>query len=220
MAAHRMRREGTLPAPAAPRRRPWFVPGARALTGHGRRAAALLLVLDVHRCLGEQRAAGRLAVSGEARDRARPRSRSRSTPHDKRSVRLDIAEERANEIQTLTKNGETIDNAELNRLANQTAALAKDAQSGIWDPTALAKLQDVSEKSSIVLEQAAPHVAHDAAPALAHAVERIAGCAADGDGGDRESAAGGRTEPDDPPHADAGRNSDRPADVDRDAGAG
>jgi hypothetical protein len=89
---------------------------------------------------------------------------------DKRSVRLDIAEERANEIQTLTKNGETIDNDELNRLANQTAALAKDAQSGSWDPTALAKLQDVSEKSSMVLEQAAPHVAHDAAPALAHAV--------------------------------------------------
>ncbi|MDE3097801.1 MAG: hypothetical protein KGK07_17580, partial [Chloroflexota bacterium] len=92
------------------------------------------------------------------------------TKDDRRSVKLDITAERMREIQQLAQHGERIDSAELQRLAQQTSALVRDASNGGWDASELAKLQAVSEKSNIVLQQAAPYVAPGAAPALADAV--------------------------------------------------
>ncbi|MBF6600798.1 MAG: hypothetical protein IVW36_09850 [Dehalococcoidia bacterium] len=168
MAAHRMRREGTLAAKPA-RRRPWYVPGARALAGL---AGALLIFFSFSTYTV---ASASSALPGDWRypvklETERVRLALAFNTDDKRRIQLEIAGERATEITELVKNGETIQSGELERLASQTASLTRDAQNGSWSPDALAKLQDVSEQSSIALDQAAPHVAASAAPALAHAV--------------------------------------------------
>lgn len=168
MAAHRMRREGALAAKRE-RRRPWYAPGARALAGL---AGALLLFFSFSTYTV---ASASSALPGDWRypvklETERVRLALAFNTDDKRRIRLEITGERAKEITELVKNGDTIQSGELDRLASQTASLTRDAQNGSWSPDALAKLQDVSEQSSIALDQAAPHVAPGAAPALAHAV--------------------------------------------------
>jgi hypothetical protein len=168
-AAHRMRREGTLAEPR-PRRWPSLVPNRQALAGM---AAALVLFFSFSTYTV---ASASSALPGDWRypiklETERVRLALAFSEGDKRNVRLDIAAERAKEIEKLTKNGDRIDQAELDRLANQTQALARDAGDGGWDSKDLAKLQDVSEKSNVVLQQAAPQVAPDAEPALAKAVD-------------------------------------------------
>ena len=168
-AAHRMRREGQLAEPR-PSRWPRLVPNRQALAGM---AAALVLFFSFSTYTV---ASASSALPGDWRypiklETERVRLALAFSEGDKRGVRLDIAAERAREIQVLAKNGDTIGQDELDRLANQTSALARDASDGGWDSKDLAKLQDVSEKSNVVLQQAAPHVAPDAEPALAKAVD-------------------------------------------------
>ena len=168
-AAHRMRREGQLAERREPR---WqrFVPSTRALAGM---AAALVLFFSFSTYTV---ASASSALPGDWRypiklETERVRLALAFSESDRRSVRLDIAAERAHEIEALTKNGDTIGTDELNRLASQTSALARDASDGGWNSKDLARLQDVSEKSNVVLQQAAPHVAPGAAPSLAKAVD-------------------------------------------------
>ncbi len=166
MAAHRMRRDGQF-AQRPDRRR--LLPGSRALAGM---AAALLLIFSFSTYTV---ASAGSALPGDWNypvklETERIRLALAFTQEDRRSVKLDITAERMREIQRLAQHGDRIDSAELQRLAQQTSALVRDASNGGWDASELAKLQAVSEKSNLVLQQAAPYVAPGAAPALADAV--------------------------------------------------
>ncbi|MHB8376801.1 MAG: DUF5667 domain-containing protein [Dehalococcoidia bacterium] len=168
MAAHRMRREGQFQREPV-RRLPRLLPGSRALAG----MAAVLLIFFSFSTYTVASAGG--ALPGDWRypvklETERIRLALAFTSNDRRSVKLDIAAERAHEIQQLAQHGERIDSAELQRLAQQTSALVRDASNGGWDAKELAKLQAVSGNSNLVLQQAAPYVAANAAPALADAV--------------------------------------------------
>lgn len=82
----------------------------------------------------------------------------------KRSVKLDIAEERSHEIDRLAHNGETIGSQELARLVKQTQPLVEDVSSGEWDANDLTRLQSIAETQKVVLQDVTPQVeatAHD-----------------------------------------------------------
>jgi hypothetical protein len=83
----------------------------------------------------------------------------------RRQVRLDIAEERAREIQTLHREGRHIGPGVINRLVEQTKPLI-DGAGPDWDTKDLARLQAVAEYEKLALQQAQPSIdpaAHDAA---------------------------------------------------------
>ncbi len=89
----------------------------------------------------------------------------------KRSVKLDIAEERVSEIEQLTHRGKIIGPGVLDRLVEQTQPLVDDAKAGGWDPSDAARLEQVSEKQQAVLAQAAPQITADAQDQLTAAVD-------------------------------------------------
>lgn len=89
----------------------------------------------------------------------------------KRSVKLDIAEERVNEIEQLTHRGKIIGPGVLDRLVEQTQPLVDDAKAGGWAPGDAARLEQVSEKQQAVLAQAAPQITPDAQDRLTAAVD-------------------------------------------------
>jgi hypothetical protein len=69
----------------------------------------------------------------------------------KREIKLDIAEERIREIEALASKGRIIGPGVLDRFADQTATLVAEAQEGKLDSTDAARLQQVSVRSSQVL---------------------------------------------------------------------
>ncbi len=166
MAAHRMKRETV----ARRRRLPRLVFGHRALAGS---AAALLLVLSFSTYTV---ASASSALPGDWRypiklETERVRLALAFSESDRRDVRLDIAEERAREIQELARKGRIIGAGELTRLVKQTQPLASDASAGGWDASELARLQAVAEKQKQVLRQVAPQVAPAAKDQLVQAVD-------------------------------------------------
>jgi hypothetical protein len=78
-----------------------------------------------------------------------------------RGVRLDIASERAHEIERMAKKGRIIGPGELDRLASETAGLSQDA-SPDWDADDLSELQAVASRQKQLLREVAPQVADDA----------------------------------------------------------
>lgn len=91
------------------------------------------------------------------------------TDDAKRSVKLDIAEERVSEIEQLTKRGKIIGPGVLNRLVEQTQPLIDDAKDGGWDSNQAARLEQVTEKQQEVL--ATTQVAPGAEDNLSAAVD-------------------------------------------------
>ncbi len=85
----------------------------------------------------------------------------------KRDVKLDIAEERVNEIAHLTKHGKIIGPGVLDRLVKQTQPLIDDAKDGGWEADEATRLKKVSEKQDEVLRQASGQIAPEAQDQLA-----------------------------------------------------
>jgi hypothetical protein len=86
----------------------------------------------------------------------------------RRSVQLDIAEERAREIGQMTKRGRIIGPGVLNRLVDQTKPLVDDAGDG-WDTGDIARLHTIAELEQVTLQQAEPQVDPAAQESLAAA---------------------------------------------------
>jgi hypothetical protein len=86
----------------------------------------------------------------------------------KRDVKLDRAEERAREIQELTKRGRIIGPGVIDRLVEQTKPLVDDAGSE-WNSEDLARLESVAEHEQLALKQAKEQVHPDAQDELAAA---------------------------------------------------
>jgi len=85
----------------------------------------------------------------------------------RRDVRLDIATERAEEIEQLAQKGRPIGEAELKRLQNETAPLIDDANKDKLDTGAIEKLVAVTAKQKQVLAAVEDRVDPKAAPVLA-----------------------------------------------------
>lgn len=88
----------------------------------------------------------------------------------KRHVKLDIAEERAREIERMHRRGRIIGPGVLDRLVEQTKPLVSDAGAS-WDTGDLARLQAVSEYEKTALQQAQPSLDAEAQDKLAAAVQ-------------------------------------------------
>ncbi len=80
----------------------------------------------------------------------------------KRSIKLDIAEERVAEIEQLSKKGKIIGPGVLDRLVEQTQPLVNDARDGGWNSDDIERLSAVSAKEDSVLTQAVPQISIDA----------------------------------------------------------
>ena len=91
------------------------------------------------------------------------------SPGAELDVRLDIASERAREIEKLRAKGRIIGPGVLDRLADDTRPLVEAAESGELDRDELARLSDVAKRQQTVLAQAEGSVAGDAAPSLTEA---------------------------------------------------
>lgn len=79
-----------------------------------------------------------------------------------REVKLDFAEERVQEIETLARRGKIIGPGVLDRLKDQTEPLVRDASDGGWDSDDAARLQEVAAKQTEVLEAVEPNVSAEA----------------------------------------------------------
>lgn len=88
----------------------------------------------------------------------------------KRDVRLDIANERATEIQRMSAQGRIIGPDVLDRLVSTTAPLVEAANNGKFDRDEAQKLLAVAEKQKVVLAAAEPQVAPEAQPLLEQAI--------------------------------------------------
>jgi len=86
----------------------------------------------------------------------------------RRDVKLDIAEERAREIEQMTKRGRIIGPGVLDRLVEQTKPLVEDAGPN-WNTDDVARLHTLAEREQAALKQAEPHVDPAAQDALAQA---------------------------------------------------
>jgi hypothetical protein len=75
----------------------------------------------------------------------------------KRSVKLDIAEERAREIEQLAKKGRTIGPDVLDRLADQTKPLVDEAGAQ-WNTDEVSRLHTLAEREQVALKQAEPQI--------------------------------------------------------------
>jgi len=75
----------------------------------------------------------------------------------KRSVKLDIAEERAREIEQLAKKGRTIGPDVLDRLAEQTKPLVDEAGAK-WNTDEVSRLHTLAEREQVALKQAEPQI--------------------------------------------------------------
>jgi uncharacterized protein DUF5667 len=86
----------------------------------------------------------------------------------KRDVKLGIAEERAREIEQLTKQGRIIGPGVLDRLVEQTQPLIDEAGPD-WNTDDVARLHTLAEREQVALKQAEPQVDPAAQDALAQA---------------------------------------------------
>lgn len=88
----------------------------------------------------------------------------------KRGVHLDIAEERARELEELTRHGRIIGPGVLDRIVEQTQPLLDGATGdGGWDTQDIARLKSVAEREQRAIEDARPQVPPDAQDELAQA---------------------------------------------------
>lgn len=95
----------------------------------------------------------------------------------KQDVRLDIAEERVDEIQELTVRGKIIGPGVIDRLKEQTQPLAENIAT--LDPGELARVNAIAEKSKTVLEEATAQVAPSAQLAFEEAKQIVEDAALD-----------------------------------------
>lgn len=95
----------------------------------------------------------------------------------KQDVRLDIAEERVDEIQELTARGKIIGPGVIDRLKEQTVPLGEDLDA--LDPGELARVHAIAEKSKTVLKEATAQVAPAAQLALAETKKIVEDAALD-----------------------------------------
>jgi hypothetical protein len=95
----------------------------------------------------------------------------------KQDVRLDIAEERVDEIQELTARGKIIGPGVIDRLKEQTEPLGEDLEA--LDPGELARVHAIAEKSKTVLKEATAQVAPAAQLALAETKKIVEDAALD-----------------------------------------
>jgi hypothetical protein len=153
MAAQRLRSEGS------PTRRvrqlPLFGSPMRAF---GAAAAALVLFLGFSTYTVASASA---ALPGDWRypiklQTERVRLALAFSEGQERDVKLDIAEERVEEIEKLAQKGKIIPPGALDRLVKQTVPLVEDASAGRLDLDETARLQQVSIRSSQVLNAVAP----------------------------------------------------------------
>jgi hypothetical protein len=86
-----------------------------------------------------------------------------------RDVRLDIAAERAEEIERMAAKGKIIPPGVLDRMADQTQGLVEEAKEDKLDNGELQRLHAVTSKQQVVLREAASNVADDAGDQLAEA---------------------------------------------------
>lgn len=80
------------------------------------------------------------------------------TDAQERDVKLDIAEERIEEIERLTNKGRIIPPGALDRLVKNTEPLIEDASAGRLDRDEAARLQEMSVRTTQVLSAAAPQI--------------------------------------------------------------
>jgi hypothetical protein len=88
----------------------------------------------------------------------------------RRDVKLGRAEERAHEIEQLTRRGKIIGPGVLDRLAEQTQPLIEDAAAD-WNTEDIARLKAVAEREQTALQQAKEHVDADAQDEFAQAAD-------------------------------------------------
>ncbi len=84
----------------------------------------------------------------------------------KRDVRIDIAGERATEVERMANSGRIIGPGVLDRLADQTAPLVQAVDNGELDASELRKFAEVVEKQKAVLALSASQLSADAQPNL------------------------------------------------------
>jgi len=170
MAAHRMRAgEAKQPRRAAPALVRFTERHFRVLAGA---AAALVLFLSFSTYTV---ASANSALPGDWRYGIKLRTEQvrlalAFSEGGKRGVKLDIVEERARELEELTKNGDTIDQGVLGRIVAQTAPLVQSADDG-WDTEDVARLQEIASRERRALDQARPKVKPEAQDELAQAVD-------------------------------------------------
>ncbi|HXK34020.1 MAG TPA: DUF5667 domain-containing protein [Dehalococcoidia bacterium] len=86
-------------------------------------------------------------------------------------VKLDIAEERAEEIEKLAERGRAITPGVIDRLVDQTAPLVEAAENGELDAEEAARLREIAQKQKQVLAQISGAVEPEAQEKLTEAVE-------------------------------------------------
>lgn len=163
MAAQRLRMEGASTRRA--RRLPVFGSPMRAF---GAVAASLVLFLGFSTYTVASASA---ALPGDWRypiklQTERVRLALAFSEGQERDVKLDIAEERIEEIEKLAQKGKIIPPGALDRLVKQTEPLVEDASAGRLDLDEAARLQQVSLRSSQVLSAVATQVDPAAQPQL------------------------------------------------------
>jgi hypothetical protein len=167
MAAHKLRKERTAPAQS----RPWHGRTAARFAAAG--AAALVMLIGASTYTVAEAAS---ALPGDflypvKLETERVRLALAFGEDAKRDVRLELAEERGEEIERLAQKGRIIGPGELDRLTKQTEPLIEAAGDGDWDTNDLAKLQAVTQKQKTLLQEVAPHVQPGAEEQLAKAQE-------------------------------------------------
>lgn len=89
----------------------------------------------------------------------------------RRDVRLDIAEERAEEIEQLAERGRRITPGVIDRLVDQTAPLVEAAEKGELDTGEAARLREIAQRQKQVLAQVAGAVEPETQEKLTEAVQ-------------------------------------------------
>jgi hypothetical protein len=150
---------------------PAFNAGFRALAGS---AAALVLLLSFSTYTV---ASASSALPGDWQypvklQTERVRLALAFSDSSKLDVRLSIAEERAHELEELTKQGRIIGPGVLDRLAEQTQPLVEGVSAdGDWDTGDVARLKSLAEREQQALQNAAQQVDPDAQDNLAQATD-------------------------------------------------
>lgn len=165
LAAQKLRQERTA---AKPRRMPVFGTPMRAV---GALAASVALFVGFS---GYTVQSADAALPGDWRypiklQTERVRLAVAITDDQKREVKLDIAEERIEEIEALASKGKIIGPGVLNRYVAQTQPLVEDANDGKLDDGDAARLQQVAIRGTQVLDQVEEQIAPDAEEKLAEA---------------------------------------------------
>lgn len=170
MAAHRMRQAEAAPRSAGRRLLPGFFSRHYRPLAAGLAAMVLLLSGSTYTVASASAADPGEWLYPVKLQTERVRLALAFSDGAERSVKLDLAEERAHEIEHLTRRGKIIGPGVIDRLVQQTQPLIDDAGAG-WDTQDVARLESVVERQKTALSVAQPQLDPDAQAAAAAAVD-------------------------------------------------